>query len=35
MFLDATYQNGENIPNDHKMYPTALCKNITVGHKID
>jgi hypothetical protein len=30
IFLATTYQNGKNIPNDHKMYPTP-----TFGSKID
>jgi hypothetical protein len=24
IFLGTTYQNGENIPNDHKMYKVAI-----------
>jgi hypothetical protein len=38
VFLVQTYQNGKNIPNDHKIYQTALNitklpKNIPTGHK--
>jgi hypothetical protein len=38
IFLETTYQNGKNIPNDHKMYQTAIkytiCpKNRQNGHK--
>jgi hypothetical protein len=36
--LVQTYQNGENIPIDHKLYQTAISipygrKNIPNGHK--
>jgi TPR repeat protein len=38
-FLVQTYQNGKNIPNDHKLYQTAINytkwpQNIPNGHKI-
>jgi hypothetical protein len=34
IFLGATYQNGENVPNDHKLYEMAT-KYIPEGRKID
>jgi hypothetical protein len=38
-FLVQKYQNGKNVPNDHKLYQTAVNytkwpKNIPNGHKI-
>jgi hypothetical protein len=38
-FMVQTYQNGKNIPNDHKLDHTAINytkwpKNIPNGHKI-
>jgi hypothetical protein len=34
IFIGTTYQNGKNIPNNHKIYQIATKIPITNGHKI-
>jgi hypothetical protein len=34
IFLDATCQNGKNIPNDHKIYKLAVHKIDQISYKI-